>query len=256
MTNSAQQNPLPGTRPKGAEAEAAAAATINRMFAALAPRYDFLNHLLSFGFDRRWRRRTAARLGTALAPAGARALDLCAGTGDLALEIARVTPGKVWASDFCHPMLQLAQAKARRDSSRVQLLGADALCLPFADGTFDVVSAAFGFRNLANYRRGLEEIRRVLKPGGIAAILEFSLPQGALVRGIYRFYFRRILPRLGNWLSGVPGAYSYLPASVELFPDCDEFAEWMRTAGFGEVRYERWTAGTVALHTGIRLGGT
>jgi len=255
MTTCAKKNSLLGTRPEGTETETAASATINRIFAAVAPRYDFLNHLLSFGFDRRWRRRTAARLSATLAHPDARALDLCAGTGDLALEIARVTPGIVWASDFCHPMLQLAQAKARRDSRRLQLLGADTLRLPFAEGTFDVVSAAFGFRNLANYRRGLEEMRRVLKPRGVVAILEFSLPQSGLVREIYRFYFRRILPRLGNWLSGVQGPYSYLPASVELFPDCDEFAEWMRAAGFGEVRYERWTGGTVALHTGIRPRG-
>lgn len=243
---------LPGTRPEGIQTEAAAADYVRRMFAEVAPRYDFLNHLLSFWFDRRWRRRTAEILRGNLARPQARAIDLCCGTGDLALELLRVTPSLVLGSDFCHPMLTRAQEKARAHRVSLPVIAADALLLPFPDRSFDVATAAFGFRNLVNYRRGLEEMRRILKPGGILAILEFALPERGIFRHLYGFYFRRILPRMGNWLSGVQGPYDYLRASVETFPSCDEFAEWMRAAGFAEVRYLRWTGGTVALHLGIK----
>lgn len=246
---------LPGTRPEGVESEAAAADYIRQMFTEVAPRYDFLNHLLSLGFDRAWRRRTAGLVREVLAWPEARAIDLCCGTGDLALELARLSAGLVVGSDFCAPMLTRAQDKARWQSLRVPVLAADTLALPFADGSFDVATVAFGFRNLANYRRGLEEIQRVLKPGGVAAILEFSVPQRSLFKRVYSFYFRQVLPRVGNRLAGVHGAYAYLPASVEKFPSCDEFAQWMRAAGFVEVSYRRWTAGTVALHLGKKAAG-
>ncbi len=217
------------------------------MFARIAPRYDFLNHLLSFNRDRVWRRRTARALASHLQSADSRALDLCCGTADLTVELARVSRGTVLGSDFVHPMLQRAREKAARAKRRILLAEADALALPFPDGSFDVVTAAFGFRNLANYRRGLEEILRVLKRGGEVGILEFALPERGLFAQLYRVYFHRILPWIGGLLSGAPATYSYLPASVERFPDCAEFARWMETAGFRNVRYQLWTGGTVVL---------
>ena len=238
----------PGTRPEGTQGEEEAARSVQEMFSCIAPRYDLLNHLLSLWLDRCWRRRTARTLAARLAPAGSRALDLCCGTGDLALELARVSAGTVVGGDFAHPMLVRAREKAARQGLPLSLVEADALRLPFCDESFDVVAAAFGFRNLANYQRGLEEIRRVLKWGGEAAILEFVLPQRGAFAALYGFYFRRVLPWIGRVVSGVPGPYSYLPSSLENFPDCDAFAAWMATAGFHSVRYERWTLGTVALY--------
>lgn len=240
----------PGTRPKGARGEQEAARAVQEMFARIAPRYDFLNHLLSFSRDRAWRRRTARALAPRLAAPTSCALDLCCGTADLALELAAVSRGLVVGSDFAHPMLARAAEKARAQRRPIALVAADALRLPFADQQFDLVTAAFGFRNLANYRRGLEEIHRVLKRGGEVGILEFALPRQGLYAGLYRFYFRRVLPWVGNTLSGVRGPYDYLPESVERFPNSDEFARWMEAAGFRSVTYEVWTAGAVALHRG------
>ena len=243
--------PIPqGTRPEGTREEREAARAVRRMFAGIAPRYDFLNHLLSLNRDRVWRRRTARLLAPRLAQAGSRALDLCCGTADLALELARVGEGRVVGSDFVHGMLLLAQEKVRRAAARLPLVEADALSLPFADESFEVVTAAFGFRNLANYQRGLEEIRRVLKRGGEAGILEFAVPQRGVFAAVYRFYFHRVLPWLGGVISGSRAAYSYLPASVEKFPDSDGFVRWMEGAGFRNVRCQLWTGGTVALYRG------
>ena len=245
--------PPPGSRPEGVHDEQEAARTVRRMFARIVPRYDLLNRLLSLSFDRVWRRRTAQALAPRLAEEGSRALDLCAGTGDLALELRGRSRGLVVASDFVHPMLVRAAEKAGAQHRSLTLVEADALRLPFADGSFDVVTAAFGFRNLANYRRGLEEIYRALKRGGEVGILEFALPQRGVFARVYRFYFRRVLPRVGEWVSGVRGPYSYLPDSVERFPGCDEFSRWMEQAGFRQVSYQLWTGGTVALHRGLKV---
>ncbi len=243
----------PGTRPHGIEGEAEAAQHIQRMFAAVAPRYDLLNRLLSFSFDRLWRRRTARALARRLGAAESRALDLCSGTADLALELRRVSSGIVIGSDFVHNMLTRAARKARERRQSIALVEADALRLPFPEETFDAVTAAFGFRNLANYRRGLEEIYRVLKPGGEVAILEFAVPRRGLFARVYRLYFQRLLPWVGEKVSGVRGPYSYLPASVEKFPDCDEFTRWMEAAGFTAAGYQLWMGGAVALHRGAKL---
>ncbi len=240
----------PGTRPEGARDEAEAARAVRQMFAGIAPRYDFLNHLLSLNRDQVWRRRTARALAARLAQPGSRALDLCCGTADLALELARVSRGTVVGGDFVHGMLVLAREKVSRAGAKVELVEADALNLPFADESFDAVTAAFGFRNLANYKRGLEEIRRVLRPGGEVGILEFARPRPGLFASFYRVYFHRVLPWVGGLISGSRATYSYLPASVERFPDCDGFARWMESAGFRNVRYELWTGGTVALYLG------
>ena len=252
------RNSVPGTRPEGSQGERDAAARVREMFGRIASRYDFLNHLLSFSVDRLWRRRTARRFRHILARPGARVLDLCCGTGDLALALARVgseESGKQGASvigaDFVHQMLVRARRKSL-PSAPPLYVEADALSLPFADSSFDLVSAAFGFRNLANYRHGLEEIRRVLRPGGEVGILEFSEPRGALIGFLYPFYFTQILPRVGRAVSGNAEAYTYLPSSVAKFPLEEELVQLMRAAGFDEVAYQSWTAGIVALHTARR----
>ncbi len=227
------------------------------MFSRIAPRYDFLNHLLSFSLDRIWRKNTARRFRHILARPDARVLDLCCGTGDLTLALwkeGKRSTGKcprIVGSDFAHPMLCLARKKYSNAGPQ-QFIEADALTLPFPDGSFDLVTAAFGFRNLTNYEAGLREIWRVLKPGGEAGILEFTEPRSALVRPIYHLYLRRIVPQVGGAISGSHAAYSYLPVSVSKFPSAEELAALMTKCGFAEAGFRLWTMGTVALHTGRR----
>lgn len=220
------------------------------MFARVAHRYDLANHLLSFNLDRHWRSHTVRRVSAVLERPEARVLDLCCGTGDLALALARGRRDTVFASDFCHPMLDAARHKAARRHARLELFEADALRLPAPDASFDLVTVAFGFRNLANYAAGLAEMRRLLRPGGMAAILEFSTPPGAVFAALYQFYSHRMLPWIGGALTGNRDAYTYLPESVRRFPEADHLAEDMRRAGFTEVRYEYLTGGIVALHIG------
>ena len=258
---------LPGTRPDGAQDERDASARVRQMFSDIAPRYDLLNHALSLSLDRLWRRRTAAALDHILRRPDARVLDLCCGTGDLALALKRRAThtrsqgAAIFASDFAHPMLVRAVEKSQSQSSAaasapagsaIFYSEADALTLPFADGSFDLVTAAFGFRNLANYEAGLIEMFRVLRPRGEAAILEFSEPTAPVIAPLYRFYFTRILPRIGGAVSGRGLAYSYLPASVAKFPQPDHLAAMMSRAGFSGVAYKRWTCGVVTLHCGTR----
>lgn len=227
----------------------ATARAVREMFAAVAPRYDFLNHFLSLGRDIAWRRATARAVRETLARPGSVALDLCCGTGDLAMALQRLSSGVVIGSDFCRPMLERAQRKAGRARS-VFFLGADALALPFRDDCLDVVAVAFGFRNLANYAQGLREIRRVLKPGGVAAILEFSRVGWPVFGPLFRIYFRYVLPRVGTWISGVRGPYQYLQHSVAVFPNQEALAAAMREAGFRNTRYTNFTGGVAALHLG------
>jgi len=243
-------SPVPGARPEGARDDQDAARRVREMFSGIAPRYDFLNHLLSLSLDRLWRRRAAQKALPVLEPPGARVLDFCCGTGDLALAFERVAPAgaRIFAADFARPMLVRGQAKAARRASRVRFLEADALALPFPDASFDLAAAAFGFRNLANYRRGLLEILRVLRPGGWIALVEFSRPRGRLFAPLYRFYFERILPRIGGLVSGSRPTYAYLPGSVELFPGPEELGALIVEAGFTRVRWESWTGGIVCLH--------
>lgn len=248
---------LPGTRPSGSEDEAAAAGRVREMFGRIAPRYDLLNHLLSLRMDVTWRRRVARRFHDVLQRQDARVLDLCCGTGDLALVLAReagAAGAKVIGADFVHEMVVRAGAKAEAATPAAQpvFMEADALALPFAGESFDLLTAAFGFRNLANYSAGLAEIHRVLRPGGAAAILEFAEPKGALLSRLYHFYFHRVLPGIGGLISGDAQAYGYLPASVSRYPDPESVAELMRGAGFAGVQCERWMGGLVTLHTGRR----
>src|ERR1700722_1182781 len=211
------------------------------MFGRIAGRYDLLNHLLSFNLDKRWRARTVDRVSSVLDRPDARVLDLCCGTGDLLLAL---KGAHVFGSDFCHPML----LEARRKSARSPLFEADALALPLKNDTLDLITCAFGFRNLANYDQGLNELLRVLKPGGVAAILEFSQPTNRAFAALYGFFSARILPRIGGIVSGSPDAYSYLPESIRKFPGAEDLASKIQAAGFERVEFERMTGGAVALH--------
>jgi demethylmenaquinone methyltransferase/2-methoxy-6-polyprenyl-1,4-benzoquinol methylase len=250
-----------GTRPEGAHSEADASSKVREMFTEIAPRYDFLNHLLSLQQDRVWRARTARRLRPILQRRDARVLDLCCGTGDLAFALARSGPAQVVGADFSHAMLTRANAKSETqgregkpgEGAPAAFFEADALHLPFADTSFDLVTTAFGFRNLANYESGLREIRRALKRRGTLAILEFTEPPPGLAGDLYRWYCRTVLPKIGGLLSGNPSAYKYLPASVARFFRPDELVSLMRSAGFDSVEYQLWTMGSVALHTGIKI---
>jgi demethylmenaquinone methyltransferase / 2-methoxy-6-polyprenyl-1,4-benzoquinol methylase len=244
-----------GTRPEGAASEADASRKVREMFTKIAPRYDLLNHLLSLELDRMWRARTVRILRPILERPKAEVLDLCCGTGDLAFALQRKTKGRVWGGDFAHTMLVRAREKDAAeagDGRGIPFVESDALQLPFADHSFDLVTTAFGFRNLANYQAGLTEIARVLKPGGMAAILEFTEPKPGWFGDLYRWYFRRVLPRLGGLISGDRAAYSYLPSSVAKFLRPEELTEFMKHNGFDKVEARVWTGGTVALHTGMK----
>jgi demethylmenaquinone methyltransferase/2-methoxy-6-polyprenyl-1,4-benzoquinol methylase len=224
------------------------------MFDGVAPRYDLLNHVLSGNMDRWWRARTVSRLSREIAAPGAVVIDLCCGSGDLMLSLAKRRGATVFGSDFCHPMLLEASRKAADRQARTPLFEADAMSLPLATASADMLTVAFGFRNLANYDKGLREMHRVLKPGGTAAILEFSTPPNPAFRGFYDFYSLRVLPRIGAFLSGegAADAYRYLPESVRRFPGADRLAGMMTAAGFRSVRFHRMTFGIVALHLGVK----
>lgn len=219
------------------------------MFAAVAPRYDFLNHLLSLNVDRSWRRAAVRRLGWERRPDGTY-LDLCAGTLDLAATLARepAFSGRVIGADFVVPMLVRGKTKA----TRTRPVGADALTLPFADAGFDGVMVAFGVRNLADLDAGLAEAHRVLRPGARFVALEFTTPTFAPLRALYLFYFRRVLPAIGRAVSKHRDAYAYLPESVLTFPTPEAFARRLERAGFRDVSFERLTAGICAVHHGTR----
>jgi demethylmenaquinone methyltransferase/2-methoxy-6-polyprenyl-1,4-benzoquinol methylase len=220
------------------------------MFGRVAHRYDLANHLLSFNIDRLWRSRTVAEVRSILRRPDAKVLDLCCGTGDLLMALESDRKSFCFGSDFCHPMLTAANAKLRKSRLGSQTFESDALRLPVRDASLDLITVAFGFRNLTNYDAGLVEMRRALRPGGMAAILEFSQPPNAAFAALYGFYSRRILPVIGGAISGAPDAYTYLPESVRKFPDAPELADRMRAAGFVDVRFIRMTFGIVALHLG------
>jgi len=243
--------PATGTTPKGITSEEAASRWVRGMFGRVAGRYDLLNHLLSFNLDRSWRAHTVKRVADVLARPDAKVLDLCCGTGDVLLSLAAACGGvTIFGSDFCHPMLIEAQRKIAAQKVRSPLFEADALVLPLASDSLDLITVAFGFRNLTNYRHGLEELARVLKPGGTLAILEFSQPTNPLFAGLYGFFSTQVLPRVGGMISGSRDAYSYLPESIKKFPGAEGLAEQMRAAGFAGVEFERLTFGAVALHLG------
>jgi demethylmenaquinone methyltransferase/2-methoxy-6-polyprenyl-1,4-benzoquinol methylase len=225
---------------------------VREMFSGIAARYDLLNHLLSGNTDQRWRRLVARKLQASLAGQNASALDVACGTGDLSLAIAERTKARVVGTDFCRPMLAIAARKAAAQQQAIPFVEGDALRLPFADRSFEAVSIAFGLRNLASVEGGLKELWRVLKPGGRAAVLEFSSPVVPGFRALFQFYFTRVLPRIGGAISGSRGAYEYLPDSVSRFPDQERLAALMRGVGFKEVEYQNLTGGIAALHLGTR----
>ncbi|PWT92863.1 MAG: bifunctional demethylmenaquinone methyltransferase/2-methoxy-6-polyprenyl-1,4-benzoquinol methylase UbiE [Blastocatellia bacterium] len=219
------------------------------MFSNIAGRYDVLNHLLSANVDKRWRRLVARRVKDKLASGGGSVLDVACGTGDLSQTLFEVSGARVVGTDFCRPMLKIAAGKVHSD---IRLIESDALRLPFSDRSFDVVTIAFGLRNLSSVEEGLSELRRVLKPGGWVAVLEFSKPSSRILRSIFGVYFTRLLPLMGGIISGSKSAYTYLPASVGRFPDQLELATLMERAGFGQVTYENLTGGIAALHMGSK----
>ena len=237
-----------GATPAGAVDEQSAARAVRQMFDEIAPRYDFLNHALSMNIDRLWWRRTARAFGHILSRPDACVLDLCAGTGDMSVALRKIGPQAcIIALDFSHAMLRHGIEKFYRKT--IQPLEADALVLPLPDSSVDLVVSAFGFRNLANYEAGLREILRVLKPDGEAGILDFSEP-GGLMGKIYGFYFRQVLPRVGTLISGVKGAYEYLPASVHKFPLPEQMVLRMTAVGFSQANWKPYMFGIAGLYRG------
>jgi len=245
-----------GTTPPGTSGEQQASRWVERMFAGIAPRYDLANHLLSFNIDKSWRRVLVGRLAPVLHNPDARVLDLCCGTGDVLIDLQAAARACVMGADFCRPMLASAQRKLLAKGFCVPLLEADALELPLACNTLDAVTIAFGFRNLSNYRNGLSELYRVLKPGGVLAILEFSHPRGALMRAAYGCYSRLLLPAVGWLIAGSWQAYSYLPGSIRKFPSAERFRTMMLETGFVEARFELLTGGIAALHIASKIPGS
>lgn len=239
---------MSGTTPRGVSGEQAASAWVRGMFGSIAGHYDLLNHLLSFNLDKRWRTHMVKRVVEVLDRPGARVLDLCCGTGDVLLALEQRGGKPVLGSDFCHPMLVEAQRKIAAQRKHTPLFEADALALPLAGDSLDLITVAFGFRNLANYENGLVELRRVLKPGGVAAILEFSQPTNPVFGALYGFFSTRVLPWIGGVISGSKDAYTYLPESIRKFPGAAELAQRMKAAGFTRVEVDRLTFGAVALH--------
>jgi demethylmenaquinone methyltransferase/2-methoxy-6-polyprenyl-1,4-benzoquinol methylase len=233
---------MTGTTPPGVAGEQEAAKWVRGTFGRIAARYDLLNHLLSFNLDRRWRARMLQRVAPLIQP-GARVLDLCCGTGDVLAGVEKRGKAAAFGSDFCHPMLVEARRKVASP-----LFEADALALPLADSSLDLITIAFGFRNLANYGKGLNELLRALKPGGVVAILEFSQPRNPAFAAVYGFFSMRVLPFVGGMISGSREAYAYLPESIRKFPSAEELAREIKAVGFQRVEFERMTGGAVALH--------
>ena len=279
MTTSLHKpDPTPGARPTGVSDPAAAAEHIQQMFDAIAPRYDLANHLLSAGIDRLWWRRTARAVRPILARPEAVVLDLCCGTGDMTLALDRLRPKSsnpqksvilsggaagvegpevacstlptpILAVDFSRKMLALAQPKFA--GRNIRAIEADALHLPFADASIDLITCAFGFRNLASYADGLAELHRVLHPGGQIAILDFNQPAG-LVGALYSLYFKRVLPLLGRIISRDPRAYAYLPESVARFPSPPRMLEMIAAAGFAAPTWTPYTYGIAGLYRAMK----
>ena len=239
-----------GTTPEGARTEQEASRWVRSMFGRVAPRYDLANHLLSANIDVTWRNHTVRKVRDILMRRDARVMDLACGTGDLLIALEREAGRKLIGSDFCHPMLQGAFSKLKKESLKSALVEADGLSLPLADASLDLITIAFGFRNFANYRAGLREMRRVLRKGGALAILEFTQPPNKTFAALYNWYTRRILPVIGGAISGAPEAYKYLPESVRKFPEAPGLADMMRESGFENVEWEYLTFGIVALHIG------
>jgi demethylmenaquinone methyltransferase / 2-methoxy-6-polyprenyl-1,4-benzoquinol methylase len=243
-----------GASPAGAGDRETAARAVRDMFTSIAPRYDLLNHVLSFNVDRLWWRRTARVFRHIISRSDVRILDLCCGTGDMTFALRRETRNshaRIVGADFSHAMLQRATDKSLslQTGSVPRWIEADALSLPFPSAHFDLVTSAFGFRNLADYDAGLREIVRILRPEGECGILDFGEPEGVL-GSLYRVYFKRVLPHIGTIISGVRGPYTYLPSSVERFPAPRQMIDRMKAAGFAEATWTPYTLGIAGLYRG------
>lgn len=246
------KSPVVGAAPEGVSDRKAASRAVREMFTSIAPRYDLLNHVLSFNVDRIWWRRTARTFRHILIRPDARVLDLCCGTGDMAFALLRQagkSSAQIVGADFSHAMLRRAALKSADRAAAPDWIEADALNLPFPDSHFDLVTSAFGFRNLADYDAGLREITRVLRPGGECGILDFGEPSGVM-GALYRIYFKQVLPRVGTMISGVRGPYAYLPASVERFPRPEEMLTRMKSAGFAKATWTPYSFGIAGLFRG------
>jgi demethylmenaquinone methyltransferase/2-methoxy-6-polyprenyl-1,4-benzoquinol methylase len=236
--------------PAISEKEAAHSTAVKEMFAGIAGRYDLLNHVLSLNIDKRWRRLVADELRDILDRADATVLDVACGTGDLSLELSRNSKAQIIGTDFCRPMLTIANRKSQ--NANIPYLEADAMTLPVADATLDAATIAFGLRNLPNYENGLKELCRVLKPDGKLVVLECSHPRLPVFRELYQFYFSTVLPRIGGLVGGSRAAYTYLPDSVSKFPEQDALADLMKKCGFSGVRFQNLTGGIAAIHVGTK----
>ena len=236
--------------PAISEKETAHSTAVKEMFAGIAGRYDLLNHVLSLNIDKRWRRLVADELRGILDREDATVLDVACGTGDLSLELSRNSKAQIMGTDFCRPMLTIANRKSQ--NANIPYLEADAMTLPVADATFDAATIAFGLRNLPNYENGLKELYRVLKPDGKLVVLECSHPRLPVFRELYEFYFSTILPRIGGLVSGSRTAYTYLPDSVSKFPEQDALVDLMKSCGFSGVRFQNLTGGISAIHVGVK----
>lgn len=227
------------------------AAYVREMFAAIAPRYDATNKILTAGVDEAWRKRAVAELS---ARDDAHLLDLCCGTGDLVFHLLRVKPrAVVTGADFCEPMLAGARARARREDPghRAEFVEADVLALPFANDTFDGATMGFSMRNVVDIVATLTEARRVLKPGSRFVNLDVSRAPNPLFRRLFNLYFYGLVPLIGGAIGGSKVAYRYLPNSLTNYPDADGLALRFRTAGFSDVRYVRLAGGAIAVHAGV-----
>ena len=249
--------PARGAEPPGAIDEQSASQAVRSMFNSIAPRYDLLNHVLSANVDRLWWRRAARSFFHILRQPDAAVVDMCCGTGDMTLALLRLRPPDsrpVVALDFAESML--ARARQKFSSAEFSPYGtiaieADALHMPIDNGSVDLVTSAFGFRNLANYQAGLKEIHRVLRPGGELGILDFNQPEGVIGR-LYQFYFHRILPRVGRLLSGSAASYRYLPRSVQRFPAPEAMLAMIRDCGFRDVTWTPYTFAIAGLYRAVK----
>jgi len=241
-----------GARPAAGSSESEAAEDVRALFSSIAPTYDRLNHLLSFGLDRRWWQRTAVTFREILARPEARVLDICCGTGDLTAALLAARPANaepVTGLDFSREMLRHAERKYA--GANVRWVEGDAMALPFPDNSLDLVTSAFGFRNLRNYAAGLAEIHRVLQPGGSIGILECNQPDG-VSGALYNLYFHRVLPVVGGWISGERAAYEYLPASVRRFPRPPRMLSLMQEAGFANCAWDGYLLRAAGLYRGTK----
>lgn len=225
---------------------------VRDMFGNIATRYDFINRVIAVNFDRSWRKLVVKKLQPELQKPDGLVLDIACGTGDLSLELQKNSKAQIVGTDFCRPMMTVAQEKTQKSNLKIPYIEADGMNLPFADNKFDAVTASFGLRNFANWQQGLDEMRRVLKPGGRLAILEFAIPTLPVFREVYNVYFDRVLPFVGGALSGNLAGYKHLNNSVRKFPDQTGFSEMIRKTGFDAVEYQNLMTGICAIYLGTK----